>query len=277
MGPFLIYEGYLCRKTDSGLKHYVFINNLDPLLQQQVVDTLNNNYPNLILQKTPSNKHFAFLINGNPYIEQTWSSENQRYNVVLHDSLRKDNNEQPTLCHNVKNHWINIFDDCKLVDVDPNNYYVIKYSNSAGCEMVNNNHLIIGNSMEILEKYNIFIGNHIVVDVNSFKDSGFIKDNGLVDLDEIRKTIITNYRISYVSKILTKMDLHENELSKFVEKCNCHLFKPDQHYWLDGCYFFMVIDNHSNHYELKVKFNPSDVHSSRFEIVKRFEKPDIPN
>ena len=69
-----------------------------------------------------------------------------------------------------KNQWMNIFDNGNLVNFDPNDYYIIRWSIHNNCVMLRNGISIIDNPEPILEKYNIFDAKKIGVDIDSFRE-----------------------------------------------------------------------------------------------------------
>lgn len=268
MDRFLVYDNCLCKRKARGLKHYINLSKFNAETQQTIVDTINNNYNNLVIMKQPSMKKLSFLINNNIYLEHWWVNEFHDYMVHLY-VLPKDKSDLIIPPITNEHHYLNLFNECEVVEAWPDEFYVIKCDNHKGIYLVDKNNHILNTVGHIFDNFNIFEGKHIVVDIESFIAGGYVKDNGLVNLDEIRRSITLKYRISYVKKILIKKNLLSKDFRYFIEKCHCAVHSV----WADQTnknFMFFVVDNLGDHYELNVVFDDVNT-SSTFKFVKRVE------
>ena len=262
MDKFVIYDNQVCFKKNGSLKQYFNLKNFDKSVQNDIVDTLNEHFQDLTVLKSPSNRNLKFLIKKIPYIEQY--EENGDLKVMIHNFIKDIENFHIPV--NVKqHHYVNIFSNYDLVEVWPDEYYVIKCDNSKGIYVVDKNNHIVPHFLHIFENYNIFEGKHIVVDIDTFGGAGYVKDNGLIDLDDIKRVILSKFHVSYIKKLLCKKDLKIENLRKFVEECRC---KINSSIGYDGTReaIFFVIDNFGDHYEMKVNFEGGE---SKFYVVKK--------
>ena len=268
MDRYLIYDNCLCKKKEWGLKHYINLTKYNAETQQEIVDTLNNEYNDLTIVKKPSLRKLTFLIRNKPYLEHWWVGEFHDYTVNLY-VLPKEDTKLVIPPMTGEHHYLNIFNECELVEAYPEEYYIIKSDNKGNIFIVDKNNHMVQKVGHIFENFNIFEGKHIVIDLESFIGAGYVKDNGLINLDEIRRLITMKYRISYVNKILVKKNLLSKDFRHFVEKCHCavHSVWGNQ---TNNSFMFFVVDNLGEHYELKVDFD-DDNHSSNFRFVKRVE------
>lgn len=258
MDKFIIFEDSLCYKKNGVIKFYFSLKKYDDQRKQDVVDTLNEHFNDLTVLKNPSKNFVTFLINGKPYIEQ--NSENT---VTIHDEAKEnDHHHLPVMVKD--HHYVNIFDNYNVVEVWPDEYYIIKCNTSRGIFVVDKNNHLVPHYVHIFENFNIFEGKHIVVDLDTFLGAGYVKDNGIIDLDGIRKVILLKFHVSYIKKLLCKKDLKIEELKKFVEGSQCKINSTIGYNENKGAVFF-VIDNFGDHYEVKVDFNEE---GSKFFVSK---------
>lgn len=158
---------------------------------------------------------------------------------------------------------LNIFPDYEVIEVYKN-YYTIKYNKKTNlCEMFNNNELV-PDGKSITDKYNIFDGSNIIVDLDSFMSNGF------TELLDITNFITCNYKISWVKKLLCKKDLASSNLIQFVEECKCDIV--DLRYIENTCNL-IVKDNFGDIYYLSVLFHDrpwskTEPYYSNFMIAK---------
>lgn len=267
MENFLVYDNYLCKRKHGSLKHYISLKNINENGQHRIVNTLNQFYNELSILKQPAQKKFTILIKGSPYIEQHWDVDTNDYKVNVY-LLPNENQEKLVVPSPArKHHFINIFNGCELVEANKEEFYVIKCDNNRGIYIVDTNNHLVNSYAHIFEVYNVFEGKHIVVDIDSFKEAGYIRDNGLIDLQEIEKTIVKKYHISYIKKILAKNDLRGKDLKTFIEKCNCQLHNV----YSDTSgqnFMYFVVDNFGDHYEMTVHFDEVNG-SSKFHLEKK--------
>lgn len=266
MDKFIIYDNCLCKRKEKGLKHYIDLSKYNVDTQNEIVDTLNNNYNDLTIVKRPVLKKLSFLIRDKVYLEHWWVNEFHDFTVNLY-VLPKENKDIVIPPITSQHHYLNIFNECEVTEAFPDEFYVIKSDTNRGIFIVDKNNHILHTVGHIFENFNIFEGKHIVVDLESFIEGGYIKDSGLVDLDEIRRAITSKYRISYIRKILIKKNLHSKDLRYFVEKCHCavHSVWADQQHQK---FMFFVVDNFGDHYELNVQFD-DEKGESQFKFVKK--------
>lgn len=269
MDRYLIYDNCLCRKTERGLKHYVNLSKYSDSTRNEIVDTLNNNLNDLTIIKKPALKKLSFYIKDKPFLEHWWVNEFHDYTVALY-ILPKQEDSIVIPARTSEHHYLNIFNEMEITEAWPDEYYVIKCDTSKGIYIVDKNNHILHTIGHIFETFNIFEGKHIVVDVDSFLNGGYVMDSGLIDLDAIRRAITGKYRVSYVKKILIKKNLLSKDLRHFVEKCHCavHSVWADQEH---KNFMFFVVDNLGDHYELNVLFDDAN-HQSEFKFVKKVPK-----
>ena len=266
MDRFIIYDKCLCRRKERGLKHYIDLSRYSDETRQEVVDTLNNNYNDVAIVKRLGMRKLSFLVRDRVYLEQWWVNEMHDYSVHLY-VLPKESRDLVIPPMVSEHHYLNIFNECEVVEAWPEEYYVIKCDSNGNVYVVDRHNVECVNVGLVFEKYNIFEGKHIVVDLESFIGGGYVKESGLVDLDLIRTVITNKYKISYVNKILIKKNLMSKDFRHFVEKCHCSLHSV----WSDEThkrFDFFIVDNLGEHYELRVDFN-DDGRESHFKFVKR--------
>lgn len=156
--------------------------------------------------------------------------------------------------------WCNIFDHDKLVKYRPD-YYLIKYNSMNQCYMTDSIGTIIENPHEIINKHNIFTGENIVVDIDSFINEG-INNRG-----KICYIIANAFHIRYVNKILIKKDLQFKDLKEFIEKSHCKFIELTRNKKdLDKeIYIIEFFDNFGKYHKLNVSFS-SEYPTSVFTI-----------
>jgi len=264
MDKFVIFDNYLCFRKEGSLKQYFNLKTFDEKTQNKIVETLNDHYSDLTVLKNPSTKNLTFLIKGKPYLEQDWIGENSK--TILHPQIEHNNhNILPVIVS--EHHYMNIFDNCKTVKANLDEYYIIKCDNNRGIYVVDKNNHIVQHTNHIFENFNVFEGCHIVVDIDTFLAAGYIKDNGLINVEDVKKTILTKYNVSYLKKILSKKDLKKDDLLNFIKESRCKINSSigyDEH----GNYVFFLIDNFGDHYEIKAHFEESNG-TSIFTILKK--------
>lgn len=262
MDKFILVDNTICYRRGFQIKTYFDLKTYDESIQKDVVETLNDHFTELTVLKNPSKDSLTFLIGGIPYVEQ--SKIDDEYRVKIHSKpiKEKDLFHLPTLVQ--EHHYMNIFDDCNIVKAWPEEYYIIKCDTHKGIYLVDKNNHIVSHYNQIFENFNIFEGKHIVVDIDTFREAGYVRDNGLIDLDTIKKIILMKFHVSYIKKLLCKKNLEEKDLLKFMGECHCKVnttFSSN-----DGNVIFFIIDNFGDHYEMKVVF---DGNTSNFTILKK--------
>jgi hypothetical protein len=163
-------------------------------------------------------------------------------------------------------YWINIFDECNIVEHYPKDYYFIKYdvyNNTCYIEDENKKILTQDEAKFIMDKYNIFNGERIGVDRHSFSPKS---------IDEIRDIIINYYEISYTKKFLITTNLPSTSLERFIISNKCIINE-----YLDSEYSntkkLSIKDNLGNTTIISVQFDdrPYDDYEpyySKFEILQ---------
>lgn len=143
--------------------------------------------------------------------------------------------------------WINIFDECNLVDYDADNYYLIRWSIHNNCVILKNGVSIVDNTQPILEKYNIFEAKKIGVDIDSFREE--INRS----TEHIRQIIVEQYQISYIYKIIMEKKLRYKDLDKYLKKYGCSLINEEEVF--EKCYLFTIRDNCGNYWRIDARFD----------------------
>jgi len=265
MSPYLEYDDYLCKRKQNKLKHYISLKKFNPETRKEIIETLNNHSQDISILKKPSNKRLTFLINDKPYIEHWWVNEYHDFVVNLYVLPKEQQLVLPPVVK--EHHYLNIFNEGEVVEPIPEEYYVIKCDNKGGVFMVDKSNHMVSNTQYVFENFSIFEGKHIVIDIDSFIGGGFVKDNGLIDLNEVRKVITSKYRVSYINKILNKKNLLSHDMRNYIEKCHCvvHSVWADQEH---KSFMVFVVDNFGDKYELKVEFDDEN-HNSNFRVVRK--------
>lgn len=162
-------------------------------------------------------------------------------------------------------YWLNFFDSCKVTEVNPNNYWTIKYNKeSNSCELFDNKDKLVENGKYIVDKFNIFTGENIIVDRDSFIC------NGITRLNQITDFVTQYYKISWIKKILVKKDLATDQLEKFIENCKCNII--DIRYIENTCNI-IINDNFNDTYYISVLFHDrtwckTEPYYSKFSLSK---------
>jgi hypothetical protein len=162
-------------------------------------------------------------------------------------------------------YWLNIFDSCEVSEVYPNNYWIIKYNKETNsCELFDHVNNLVPDAKFIIDKYNIFVGDHIIVDRDSFITNGITKISQIVDF------VIDYYKISWIKKILIKKDLPSNKLEGFISESKCDIV--DLFYRENTCNIILR-DNLGDTYYMSVLFHErtwckSEPYYSKFSISK---------
>ena len=120
-----------------------------------------------------------------------------------------------------KSFWRNIFNNNKMCDYDMNEHYLIKSINDKIelYKIKDNNKWIIKNPSEIIKKENIFLGDKIIVNIFSFKNTHL----------EIIEKLVNLYKISYIKKILIEDKIEVNKLDDYLTSINCFLYEKHFH------------------------------------------------
>jgi len=233
--------------------------------QKDIADTLNDNFTSLTVLKNPSSGKLTFLIDGKPYIEQILDAEGKP-KVKVYENVKEDSHPIiPVVV--AEHHYLNIFNNSVFVKANFDEYYIIKSDVSMGIYIVDKNNHIVPHCNQIFENFNIFEGTHIVVDLDTFRGAGYVKDNGIIDLDLIKKTILQKYHVSNVKKLIAKKDLRKNDLIQFIKDSGCKL-NSNLGYDPLGNSIFFIVDNFGDHYEVSVSFDDS-IQSSSFSIIRK--------
>lgn len=264
MDKFFLFDSFVCFRKGTIIKQYFDLKNFDNAIRNNIIETLNDHYYNLSVVKMPSNDDISFLIDGKPYLEQKTNSNNQKETILHNFITQQDHNVLPVLTK--QHHYFNIFNDNNENRTQTDEYYIIKCDTHMGCYVVDKHNHIASHTNHIFEKYNVFVDWNILVDIDSFREGGYVKDNGIVDLDSIRKLISSKYRISYVNKILLKTDLLSKDFITFITTNQCKMGTVS--YNPSGVISFFIWDNLRQHYELNVMFNDEEK-KSKFSFIKK--------
>lgn len=164
---------------------------------------------------------------------------------------------------NYKN-WLNIFDDCNMVTYDANDFYIIRWSVHNDCVLLKNGISIVDDPYPIFGRYNIFYGDKIGVDCESFREE--------VDrsFDHIREIIVDQYKLSYIKKLIIMEKLRYKNLQSFLKKWKCELLSEEE--VQENCYTLKIKDNLGNIYIVDARFDEQEYDDfepywSKFEII----------
>jgi hypothetical protein len=168
----------------------------------------------------------------------------------------------------VMGRWNNIFGSCELVEYDDQDYYLIRWSIHNNCVVLRNGISIVDDPRFIFEKYNIFDGRMIVVDMESFREEVHRS------FEWIRTIIVEQYEISYVKKLLLCKKLRYSQLELFLGECGCSLIASES--VEEECYIMKIRDNLGLVWKVDGRFHEGpfdqlDPYWSYFEILERVE------
>jgi len=157
--------------------------------------------------------------------------------------------------------WLNIFDECNLVDYDASNFYIVRWSVHNDCIVIKNGVSIVDDPAPIFEKYNIFDAKNIGVDYESFREE--VERS----FEHIRDLIVEQYNLSYIRKIILRRDLPHSYLESYLKKWKCELL-------VEGDGFLMVKDNLGDVYKIGAffderKWDDYEPYFSKMEILEK--------
>lgn len=258
IGKFHIYDDFLCKRKRNGLKYMISLESFTDKQKNNIIETLNNNYKTLAIQKIPFEKKLTILINNLPYLEHYWNQDTHKYIVSLYSTKNKKIIIKDETTSIQKSNWINLFDDCNLVEYNPNHYYIIKYEKNE-CILYINGQEKVANADDIFEEYNLFDARMIGVDFDSFCENGFLQENRFPDWEKIKETIISQYQLSYIKKILLKRNLQYSNLYQFITSCFCELLDEQQILSeLHDEYYLLLKDNIGKEWKIHAYFDERD-------------------
>jgi hypothetical protein len=144
----------------------------------------------------------------------------------------------------------------KIIKYDEDYKYIIKFHEDKCIMLYNNN--IVSNPIEICEKYNIFDGKIIIVDIKSFP----------FNYEGIMNMIIDQYKISYVKKLILEINLPYIKLENYLSQHNCIIMLEELHLQ-KSIYIIYIKDNFNRLWKLNASFEKDKITWSFYEIIEK--------